>query len=59
MILTKGGVINDNIVSIFGMAAMPFLWNGTLLNQGNLPRVLPLFIMECYYIFNYKDHWDP
>ena len=26
--------------SIFGMAAMPFLCNGTLLFQGNIPRVL-------------------
>ena len=31
---------------IFGMAAMPFLCNGTLLFQGNLPRVLPVIIKK-------------
>ena len=35
-----------NIASFFGMAAMPFLWNGTLLFQGNLPRVLPVIIYK-------------
>ena len=28
------------------MAAMPFLCNGTLLFQGNLPRVLPVIIYK-------------
>ena len=32
--------------SIFGMAIMPFLCNGTLLFQGNLPRVLPVTIFK-------------
>ena len=31
---------------IFGMAAMPSLCNGTLLFQGNLPRVLPVIIYK-------------
>ena len=32
--------------SIFGMAAMPFLYNGTWLFQGNSPRVLPVTIFK-------------
>ena len=32
------------ITCIFGMAAMPFLCNGNLLFQGNLPRILPVTI---------------
>ena len=32
--------------TIFGMAAMPFLCNGTLFFQGNLPRVLPVIIYK-------------
>ena len=36
---------------IFGMAAMPFLCNGTLLFQGKLPRLLPVII---YVFFSYK-----
>ena len=31
---------------IFGMASMPFLCNGTLLFQCNLPRVLPVTIFK-------------
>ena len=31
---------------LFGMASMPFLYNGTLLFQGNLPRVLPVIIYK-------------
>ena len=42
----------------FGMAAMPFLCNGTLLFQGNLPRVLPMIIYKYFsclipYIFSF------
>ena len=31
---------------VFGMAAIPFLCNGTLLFQGNLPWVLPVIIYK-------------
>ena len=33
-------------VSVFGMAAMPLLCNGTLLFQSNLPRVMPVTIYK-------------
>ena len=33
-------------ICLFGMASMPFLCNGTLLFQGNLPRVLPVTIFK-------------
>ena len=33
-------------VWIFGMAAITFLCNGTLLFQGNLPRILPVLILK-------------
>ena len=34
------------LISLFGMAAMPFLCNGTLLLQCNLPRVLQVIIYK-------------
>ena len=34
------------INQVFGMAAMPFLCNGILLFQFNLPRVLPVLILK-------------
>ena len=37
------------INQVFGMAAMPFLCNGILLFQFNLPRVLSVLILKyCY-----------
>ena len=33
-------------VNIFGMAAMPFLCNGILLIQCNLPRVLSVLVLN-------------
>ena len=41
--LTKKSKLHINI---FGMATLPFLHSGTLLFQGNLPRVLPVTIYE-------------
>ena len=38
--------LNLKFKFIFGMAAMPFLFNGTLLFQGHLPRVLPVKIYK-------------
>ena len=36
---------NVSLTYLFGMAAMPFLCNGILLIQGNLPMVLPVIIL--------------
>ena len=42
---------------VFVMAAVPFLCNGTLLFQGNLPRVLPVIIYKyasCFIPYIWK-----
>ena len=39
-------LIKSFALSLFVMAAMPFLCNDTLLFQGNLPRVLPVIIYK-------------
>ena len=41
--------------TIFGMAAMPILCIGILLNQFNLPRVDLVFILKSAKVHNYYD----
>ena len=40
------GPVSRGYFNIFGMATLPFLCNGTLLFQCNLPRVLPVTIYK-------------
>ena len=44
--------------NIFGMAAMPFPFNGILLIQDNLPRVFPMFTLNYASFLNYwLNYW--
>ena len=52
MYSTKSANIKKTIWLIFEMAAMPFLYNGILIIQGNLPRVLPELISNMLVVLS-------